>query len=226
MKKRGQKPKGKVKIVWSSNMSYAIGLLTTDGCLSSDGRHILLTSKDKEQLNNFSKAIGTKLKIGINKNGHGQTAFRVQFGDVLFYSFLEKIGLSKAKSLVLGKVKIPPEYFFDFLRGCFDGDGCSYSYWDPRWRSSFMCYVSFASGSQKFLKWLQKEIYGRLKIKSHIAISRRKPNLFYQLRYSKYAAIKLIKEMYKSKDDIFLKRKKLKIDKMLVIVDERNARVL
>jgi hypothetical protein len=56
MKKRGQKPKGKVKIVWSSNMSYAIGLLTTDGCLSSDGRHILLTSKDKEQLNNFSKA--------------------------------------------------------------------------------------------------------------------------------------------------------------------------
>jgi|SRR3989344_3258181 len=187
MGKRGPKPKGKVKIKWSANFAYAIGLLTTDGCLS-DGRHIIMTSKDVEQLKNFSKGLVVNLKIGVKSNGHGQTASLVQFSDVLFYSFLESIGLLKAKSLTIGRIMIPNEYFFDFLRGCFDGDGCSYSYWDPRWKSSYMFYVSFASGSQNFIKWLQREIGKRLKIKSHIGISKNKVNLYYQLRYSKYGS--------------------------------------
>lgn len=47
------------------------------------------------------------------------------------------------------------EIFFDFLRGCFDGDGSMYAYWDPRWRSSYMFYVCFASASPRFLEWIQ-----------------------------------------------------------------------
>ena len=35
---------------WTSELAYAVGLLTTDGSLSKDGRHIDLTSKDVEQL--------------------------------------------------------------------------------------------------------------------------------------------------------------------------------
>ena len=46
MGKRGPKPKGKVKINWSANFAYAIGLLVTDGCLYNDKRHMSLTTKD------------------------------------------------------------------------------------------------------------------------------------------------------------------------------------
>ena len=66
------------------------------------------------------------------------------------------------KSLTMGKLKIPNKYFFDFLRGCFDGDGCFYSYWDPRWRSSHMFYLEFVSASKKHINWLQNELKKKL----------------------------------------------------------------
>jgi len=56
------KRQNKVKIQWSSNFAYAIGLLTTDGNLSKDGRHLNLTSKDKDLINIFKGCLGIKNK--------------------------------------------------------------------------------------------------------------------------------------------------------------------
>lgn len=157
--KPGPKPKGKVKIKWSANFAYAIGLLATDGCLSPNGRHIILTSVDKEQLENYLvKCLNIEVKLGKKTNGHGQTASVIQFSDVLFFDFLQSIGITKAKSLTMGKIAIPEIIPEDFLRGCFDGDGHTYSYWDPRWKSSFMFYVGFTSASKDFIEWIREEI--------------------------------------------------------------------
>ena len=43
----------KVDTTWSPELAYAIGLIASDGCLSSNGRHIVLVSKDKEQIMNL-----------------------------------------------------------------------------------------------------------------------------------------------------------------------------
>lgn len=214
MGERGIKPKGKVKIKWSANFAYAIGLLATDGCLSPDGRHIELTSSDVEQLENFKKCLDLDVKVGVKKGISGRNSSRVQFGDVLFYRFLEKIGLSSAKSLTLDKIEIPDGYFFDFLRGCFDGDGCSYSYWDPRWKSSFMFYMSFASASRGFINWIRREIKQRIGIIGHLTTTKSK-NPYFQIKYGKTEGIVLVKELYKKKIHICLKRKKLKINESL-----------
>ena len=107
------------------------------------------------------------------------------------------------------------DYFFDFLRGCFDGDGCSYSYWDTRWRSSYMFYVSFASSSPLFVHWLKRQIGVLAGIRGHITRVYKK-HIQYQLRYSKYEAVKLVKKMY-TDDCICLGRKKLKIDQSFSI---------
>src|SRR5262249_26952854 len=155
MGKRGPKPKAKVKIRWSSNFAYAIGLLVSDGSLSSSGRHITFTSSDREQLENYMKALGIKVHIGRVQNKH-DGSWRVQFGDILFYGFLKEIGLMPNKSRIIGEVKVPDKYFFDFLRGSFDGDGCTYSYWDKRWKSSFMFYTTFVSASETHILWIQK----------------------------------------------------------------------
>ena len=224
MGKRGPKPKGKVKIKWSHNFAYAVGLLATDGCLSSDGRHIELTSSDIEQLKNFNRCLNVDLKISSKKGSFGVSSSRVQFGDILFFKFLESIGLSSAKSLILEEIDIPSKYFFDFLRGCFDGDGCSYSYWDPRWRSSFMFYITFSSGSFNFIKWIQKEVYKRIKIKSHIAVSINKINPYYQLRYAKKSGLEIVKKMYYNPDVTCLSRKFKKIQKALE-VDKKQRKI-
>ena len=68
MNKRGPKPKGRA-VLWNSNLAYAIGLITTDGCLSNDGRHLTLVSKDIEQLENIKKCLDLRVKIGVHRSG-------------------------------------------------------------------------------------------------------------------------------------------------------------
>lgn len=221
MGKRGPKPKGKVRIRWSPNFAYAIGLIASDGCLSPDRRHITFTSIESEQLHNFMKALNIAATLGRGKDVKGrQRVTRVQFSDVLFYEFLLTIGLMPNKSKVIFEVKVPPEYFFDFLRGSFDGDGCTYSYFDPRWRSSYMFYTTFVSASRKHVEWLQKEISERLHIQGHINGNALKRS-FFQLKYAKADSLKLLRKMYYSKKVLCLSRKRLKIEKMLRIVGER-----
>src|SRR3989338_4553102 len=45
------KPKLPLKdFKWSPELAYVVGLLVTDGCLSSDGRHIIMRSSEKPLL--------------------------------------------------------------------------------------------------------------------------------------------------------------------------------
>ncbi len=219
MGKRGPKPKGKVKIQWSPNFAYAIGLLVSDGNLSPDGRHIVFVSKDKDQLLNFMNALQIQVAIG-RVVSIDNLVKRVQFGDILFYHFLLEIGLMPNKSKNIGKIEVPAEYFFDFLRGTFDGDGCTYSYFDPRWRSSFMFYTTFVSASETHILWIREEIHKRLKIRGHVTKGKRKGSIF-QLKYAKADSLKLLRKMYYKKKILSLSRKRLKIEKMLRIVGER-----
>ena len=219
MGKRGPKPKGKVKSKWSPDFAYAIGLLVTDGCLSKNGRVVDLTSKDKEQIVNFLSGLRVEGTIGKKNSMVGNTAYRVQIGDILFYNFLLSIGLTPAKSKSIGAIKIPQRYFFDFLRGSFDGDGCAYSYWDKRWRSSFMFYTTFVSASEAHISWLQREIGKRLKVSGHITGDGQKT--VFQLRYAKSDSLRLLRKMYPTEKVLCLSRKRLKIEKMLSIVGEQ-----
>lgn len=217
----GPKPKEKVKIIWSPNFAYAMGLLATDGCLSCDGLLIDLTSKDREQLKNYLKCLNIKVKIGSKSNGHGDKNLRVQFKNRLFYNFLLSIGLTPRKSLTMGKLAIPDEYFFDFLRGCFDGDGHSYGYWDPRWRSSFMFYTGLSSASRKFIDWISEEIKKRVMIVGHTTKSKSK-NPCYQIRFAKKESLEIIKKMYYNPDVVCLSRKRKKIEKFLKINNKQQ----
>lgn len=219
MGKRGSKPEGKVNIKWSPNFAYAIGLLASDGCLSKDGRHVILTSKDIEQLTNFKFCLGLVNKIGRTMSGYNGKAYtRIQFGDILFYKFLVGIGLTPAKSKTIGKLKIPKIYFFDFLRGVLDGDGYTYSYFDKRWKSSFMFYLGFVSASHTFVIWIQDQLRVHLGVHGHITKDGKGST--YQLKYAKKEGLAVLRRMYSSEKVVCLSRKHLKIRKMLAIVGE------
>ena len=119
---------------------------------------------------------------------------RVQFGDVRFVRFLSDIGIMPAKSKIIEDVLIPMKYFFDYLRGCFDGDGCIYSYWDPRWKSSFMFYVSFVSASKIHIDWLRAQIFRHTKAKGHITMDGKGST--HQLKYAKKDSLTILKRMF------------------------------
>lgn len=211
------KPLGKVKIKWSQKFAYAIGLLVTDGNLSPDRRHIVFTSKDLELINKFQKSLRINLHIGRKASGSQDIKkyFVVQIGDVNFYKFLLNIGLMPRKTKIIKAVKIPENYFFDFLRGHLDGDGSFFSYWDPRWKSSFMFYTVFVSASENHIKWLRKSIKKFLKIKGHVTKDGRGST--YQLKYAKAESLKLLPKIYYNSGVICLSRKRLKIEKALAV---------
>lgn len=228
MGKRGAKPRRK-EVIWSAELAYAIGLITTDGCLSGDGRHLLFVSKDIEQISNLKKCLDLKVKIGRNKSGRENDKniyHRIQWGDVVLYDFLLTIGLMPNKSRQLGVIKIPDQYFFDFLRGHFDGDGTFYSYFDPRWRSSFMFYLVFISASRPHIDWLRAALTRFLGVQGHLAIthgSSKDRHEVYNLRFAKEEARKVIGEMYMKPSKVHLSRKRLKIQRALRIVRKSSS---
>ncbi len=206
--KRGPAPKGTVLTLWSHNLAYAVGLITADGCMSKDGRHITFVSKDRELVVLFRGLLGLSTKIGVTHSGAGNVAFRTQFGDVLFYRFLLDIGLTPAKSNTISSVLVPDPYFNDFLRGYFDGDGTSFSYKDRVFLNSYRFYIAFTSGSEVYLRWLQERLDLLFGIHGHISWN--KNNSYPQLRFSKKEAVILFQKMYYSEGLPCLKRKQQK----------------
>ena len=163
------KPKGRVSRVWTADLAYAVGLIATDGNLSPDKRHINFTTKDEGLAKTFREATNLNVKIGrkSRKKGGEKKYFVVQFGDVLFYSFLLNIGLTPRKSTTIGKLNIPNGYYADFIRGCIDGDGSIRTFKHPESRN-LQLRVSLCSASEKFLLWIKEELSGRCGVTGYI----------------------------------------------------------
>ena len=180
-----------------------------------------LISKDIQLLKTFKRILNLKNKISSKKSGYTgrKDCYIVQFGDVILYKWLQKIGLTPNKSKTISKLRVPNKYFFDFLRGCFDGDGSCYSYWDPRWASSFMFYISFISASKSHIDWLREKINKLSGIKGHITQDGGKNT--WQLKYAKKEAKIIINKFYYRKDVPCLERKRQKIINILRI--DKNA---
>ncbi len=202
------KPQHKIKIIWSSNFAYAIGLITSDGYLSKNKRHIELKSADKENIINFKKALRLRNRIGkITKTKSGNPHYYLFCGDVIFYKFLNKIGLESRKSKTIKQILVPKEFFNDFLRGLFDGDGTFYTFRDKRWPNAVGYQISFASASREFLEWLQHQLSKLYKTRGFIKIGKGVFNLCFVKRDTRT----LFSAMYKKQNILFLRRKYDKI---------------
>lgn len=196
----------KVKIEWSSDFAYAIGLIVSDGNLNKDGKRMMFKSKDLELVEKFKNALDISNKIGKSVRG-GESEkkyFYVAFGDVIFYRFLNSIGIHSAKSKTIKDVNIPEIFFNDFIRGVFDGDGTFYTFWDKRWRSSFCYQASFASASISFVTWFRDRISILYGLKGIIV----RGDGVYNIRYFKGDTKKLFQVMYRThKSILYLDRK-------------------
>ena len=205
---------------WTPEIAYTVGLITTDGCLSSDKRHIIMRSSDIQLLKTFRKCLNLSVKIGVTKN-YGLTkrcSYRVQFGDVQFYRWLLKIGLFPAKTYTIGKLEIPDIYFRDFLRGHLDGDGSISTYKDyyntfknPKY-VYVRLWVKFISMSKNHIIWLREKIYKSIQIKGHLIQAKnyhsdKIPGMTI-LKFGKKESIKLLKWIYYKRDLPCLLRKR------------------
>lgn len=189
---------------WSAELAYAVGLITTDGSLSIDGRHIDFTSKDREQVELFKKLLNLTNRVGQKSNGTDQLYYRIQVGNVALYRWLMNIGLMPNKSKVLGSMQIPDHYFFDFLRGHLDGDGTINIYNDRQFPGSRRLYTIFLSASRPHLKWIQSTTKRLLGIRGYIHSTTRA----WRLKFAKHDSLRLLPHMYHNSEVPCLKRKR------------------
>ncbi len=188
---------GKVKQIWSSNFSYAIGLIATDGCLYNDGRHINFTSKDEELVESFRTCLQLANKITRKSRGgfSQKRYFQIQFGDRLFHGYLGSIGLYPSKSKTIRSVKLPDEFFFDFFRGCIDGDGTIGTSRHPE-SKQLQLKLSLCSASGDFLDWMLKRIKSLAPEIAGGWVSRFPAKRVYKLAFGKSDSIKMFRRMY------------------------------
>lgn len=207
---------------WSADLAYVIGLIATDGNLSKDGRHMTLVSIDYDLLDTVRDCLNIDNEITINKSGYG-SSYRLQWGNRLFYDWLLGIGLMPAKSLTLGALNVPGEYFADFVRGCIDGDGSINVYTDDynAFKNEKYVYtrldVSLASASLPFVEWIQSTVERHIGVDG--GVFQKKVRLGYApayvLKYPKGDALQLLKWTYYTPDVPCLARKREKAEPFL-----------
>ncbi len=209
---------------WSPETAYVVGLIATDGNLSGNGRHLSITSKDLDLLETVRACLDLRTRMSPVKGGYGTTCYRVQWSDRRFYRWLVGIGLTPAKSLTLGPLAIPDEYFADFLRGCIDGDGCILLYTD-RYHTTKdtryvyeRLYVSLVSASRPFLEWIQTTAHRLVGVSGTINTNtkgRQDRRPISTLRYAKAESIQVITWMYYAPEVPCLARKRVKAERFL-----------
>ena len=175
-----------------------VGLITTDGCLSKDKRHVEITAKDKSYVASLKERLGLKAGVGRKADGKGKYAHRIQIANVTFYNFLTAIGLIPAKSLKLKALKVPYTFFRDFLRGVIDGDG-SIRRWKHNINQHEQWNLTIYSASSAFVEWLFSMTKKVLKINGRIHRCKKIKSTHRQLyiiKYGKVAAKVILKECY------------------------------
>ena len=199
--------KSNVKLIWNSNFAYIIGVISTDDNLSSDLRHLIITSKDYEMVKNCKQYLGINNKITRTSRGGSKEKkyYMLQFGDKNFFEFLLDLGLTPRKSKTMSELRIPKKYFADFFRGCIDGDG-SISI-SKHLESSHPQYkIRLCSASNKFLEWILMSCHSSFNTNGG-SISKTDKSSVYTLTFGKSDSIKILKMIYFN-NVICLSRKK------------------
>ena len=198
---------------WTPDLAYAVGLVATDGCLSS-GRHLYFDSNDEQLVATFLKCIGRPPHYAARKTRIGGTAYRASVSDVELYRWLESVGLTPAKSLTLGAIDVPDEFFLPLVRGLLDGDGSVLNYVHAPTKKAYPGYryerlvVHFNTASRAHVDWLRAKLRPLIG-DGHLATRPPRPprHAFYTLRYGKAASIALLTALYADPDSPRLIRK-------------------
>lgn len=205
-------------IKWTNNIAYLVGLITSDGNLDKNKKRLRVTNSDFELIEHTRDIVKNEITgrtykpTELSKNN--SVWWNYSFTSHSFYDFCLSIGLMPNKSLILGKVKIPDEYFSHFLRGLIDGDG-NYSFNRGKYLN-----IRIFSGSQLFLTSIFDIIRKKYKLEGGTVYKSK--NVFV-LNLCNEDSLKILPYIYK--DDIYSLTRKKEIINPYLMENEKNLTV-
>jgi len=203
-------------------MAYVLGFFAADGYITVNkrgGRFWCIQITDKKLLESIKKVIEAEHKISTRlprKLGEN-ILYRIQIGSIEMCDDLRKLGFSERKTKSLAIPNVPKEYFSDFVRGYFDGDGnvwMGYIHKNKNKKNLNLTITTiFTSCSFEFLKQLHMQLLergirgGSLQLKGNYS----------RLQFSIKDSFKLYDFMYNKNvldfKGLYLKRKKVIFEK-------------
>lgn len=203
---------------WSPEMAYVLGFFMADGYLFTSkggGKYFAIQIKDKNLLISIRSVLNSEHKISKRIHKKDNSVFyRFQIGSYEMYNDLNNLGIKENKTYRLELPNIPNEYFGDFVRGYFDGDG---NVWigeihKNRKTQTLVIHTVFTSCSKDFLV----SLYEKLKEKDILGGGVSCKNNAFCLKYSINDSLRLYDLMYNNLgDDLFLPRKKDVFEKFI-----------
>jgi len=217
--------------IWSSEMAYVLGFFTADGNMIRNrrGAHFIeFQITDKDLLEDIKNTFKSDHKISIRKRKFPQkTIYRLQIGSKEIFNDLIKLGLTQNKSKTIDLPFVPNNYFADFVRGYFDGDGCiSCGIYNRKDRKSknYLFGSRFTSGSKIFLESLLKRFWDNAIIEGGFIYDK---NRSFDLVLSTNDTKKLFGFMYNdTKNSLFLKRKYNKFKEGLKLLKDHKLQLI
>ena len=209
--RNAQDPGGSTNsLLWSSRFAYLVGLIATDGFLTTKNT-IGFSSTDLELVENLFLCLGRppsyttltpeqqtgNVALGITPRSN---LHLVRVNDPALYRQLLAVGVTPRKSLSLGALSVPDAFLFDVVRGLLDGDGSvmavnaapkglAHPYRVTRLR------LAFYSGSRAHLEWLHSRLkYFSLRGSIHAAT--RDGHTLHHLIYSDRPAATILTNAY------------------------------
>ena len=194
---------------WSPELAYVAGMITADGSLERGRNEVGFYSTDYQWIEVYLALLQINAPVHEKPLESGKTLYTVEFSDPNYRAFLERIGLTPAKSTerTLGPLNVPDTFFCDFLRACIDGDGGIYSY--PRKsKDYFTLRARLYSSCRPFLAWA-REMVKRLIGLEATGLYCSKPNgVLWVLVYGGFRARQLLEWIYYAPDLPCLERKR------------------
>ena len=118
---------------WSQPMAYLLGYIFTDGNLRHHTKTafiVTISSIDRDHLEKLAAILGKGIPVNTQKQSKRRFSgsedryiHAIKFTRPRMIRDLRKLGLTERKSLTMKFPQVPDEFFQDFVRGCWDGDG-------------------------------------------------------------------------------------------------------
>lgn len=216
---------------WSTDMSYILGFIASDGNVHKKDRvvegkiketnslNIGLSIVDVEQLKSIKNKLGytgiiREFDAKIKDKEYPSCSLNITSKEMV--NDLIRLGIEPNKSLKIKFPSIPEEYELDFIRGYFDGNG-SIGLQYPSGSITAQIRTRIFSGSEHLAFGIQEILQKHgLKFKN---VNKAKGKEVYEICYSTKESLLLYDLFYKDEDCMKLKRK---YDKFKEIIQIRN----
>lgn len=172
---------------FSEESAYWGGFIAADGCITNNTLKICLGYDDLSHLEKFQKFMQNTHKITINTEKYYRCEMSFKQEKVI-QDLKDKYNITERKSLTYKLPELDDKYFWHFLRGYFDGDGCICESFSNKNSITATLYTTI-TGSNEFINSLYNKVNlaGTIQQKQNVSVIRFNTNSSYKLLDCMYA---------------------------------------